>query len=415
MLQKGAGALLAKIDIQHAYCNVPIHPDDRWLLGMVWEESLFVDTALPFGLRSACKIFNAVADAVEWILKEEGVATVFHYLDDFLIIGAPHSDECARALSLLLYTFRELGLPIALNKLEGPIAVLSFLGLELNSNLLEVRLPAVKLAEIHLLISSWLGWKACTGKELKSLVGHLGFACKVVQPGKTFLRRMFELLSRANSAHRFIRLNSSFKSDLLWWHTFLSPLNGVNLTRKLTPPKFQVRFASDASGRVGCGAIWSPQWFQYKWCDYPDSMAVQNNEDSITLKELLPIVFACGVWGPLWQNSAVMVYCDNQGAVAVVNSGYSKVQAIMHLLRCQFFIRSRFNFYLRAVYLPGKDNVLADAIARDHLDVLFSQVPQAATNRAILSPQLAALLVYTQPDWTSPHWTHLFGSCFPPA
>ena len=104
---------------------------------------------LPFGLRSACKIFNAVADAVEWILREVGVATVFHYLDDFLIIGAPHSDKCAQALSLLIYTFRELGLPIALDKLEGPIAALPFLGLELDSKLLEVRLPADKLAEIH--------------------------------------------------------------------------------------------------------------------------------------------------------------------------------------------------------------------------------------------------------------------------
>ena len=82
----------------------------------------------------------------------------------------------------------------------------------------------------------------------------------------------------------------------------------------------------------------------------------------------------------------------------MVNSGNSKVQAIMHLLRCLFFIRSRFNFYLHTVYLPGKDNVLADAISRDHVDVLFSQVPQAATSRAILSPQLAALFVIATLD-----------------
>ena len=72
-------------------------------------------------------------------------------------------------------------------------------------------------------------------------------------------------------------------------------------------------------------------------------------------------VFACGLWGPAWQNSQVLVQCDNQGAVAVVNSGYSKVQVIMHLLRCLFFIHARFNFYLRAAYIPGKCNVLADA------------------------------------------------------
>ena len=53
--QTGNGALLAKVDIRHAYRHITIHPVDRWLFGMVWEEALFVDTALPFGLRSAPK------------------------------------------------------------------------------------------------------------------------------------------------------------------------------------------------------------------------------------------------------------------------------------------------------------------------------------------------------------------------
>ena len=61
----GTGALLIKIDIRNAYRVVPVHPDDRWLMGMLWEGSLFIDTALPFGLRSAHKIFTALADAAE--------------------------------------------------------------------------------------------------------------------------------------------------------------------------------------------------------------------------------------------------------------------------------------------------------------------------------------------------------------
>ena len=34
---KGRGALMAKVDVKSAYRNVPIHPDDRWLMGMLWE------------------------------------------------------------------------------------------------------------------------------------------------------------------------------------------------------------------------------------------------------------------------------------------------------------------------------------------------------------------------------------------
>ena len=60
-------------------------------MGMKWEGDLFINTALPFGLRSAPKIFNAVADAVEWIVKQQGVDCVQHYLDAFLVIGQPGS------------------------------------------------------------------------------------------------------------------------------------------------------------------------------------------------------------------------------------------------------------------------------------------------------------------------------------
>ena len=55
--------------MKQAYRNVPVHGEDRWLLEML---GLFVDTVLPFGLRSAPKIFTALADAVEWIAKQEG-------------------------------------------------------------------------------------------------------------------------------------------------------------------------------------------------------------------------------------------------------------------------------------------------------------------------------------------------------
>lgn len=57
VLSLGAGALLAKLDIRSAYRMIPVHPDDRSLLGMRWQGTVCLDAALPFGLRSAPKIF----------------------------------------------------------------------------------------------------------------------------------------------------------------------------------------------------------------------------------------------------------------------------------------------------------------------------------------------------------------------
>ena len=51
---------------------------------------------LPFGLCSAPKIFNAVADAFEWCIAKAGVQVLYHYLDDFVVLGPPGSEKRGR-------------------------------------------------------------------------------------------------------------------------------------------------------------------------------------------------------------------------------------------------------------------------------------------------------------------------------
>ena len=58
---------------------------------MKWNGEVFVDVALPFGLWSALKFLNALADGLEWILMQQGTCQVLHYLDDFLFVGGPHA------------------------------------------------------------------------------------------------------------------------------------------------------------------------------------------------------------------------------------------------------------------------------------------------------------------------------------
>ena len=156
----GPGALPAKVNlrvhVRSAYRMLPIHPNDRWLLGMQWECKLFVETALPFGLRSAPKLFSAVADALQWISEQEGVSQpAMHYLDDFLFIGPPHSRICAQSLCSFLMTCDRLGVPIAWEKLEGPTSVLTFLGIEIDALAMQFRLPLTKLSELRDLIREW--------------------------------------------------------------------------------------------------------------------------------------------------------------------------------------------------------------------------------------------------------------------
>ena len=85
--EQGIGTELAKADIKAAYRLVPVHPQDRPLIAMQWQERVYLDTALPFGLQSAPKLFNALADAIERCTKNQGASQLWHYLDDFITIG----------------------------------------------------------------------------------------------------------------------------------------------------------------------------------------------------------------------------------------------------------------------------------------------------------------------------------------
>ena len=58
IMETGRNTLLAKADIKHAFRLLPVHPADRHLLTMHWNDSLYVDTCLPFGLRSAPKLLQ---------------------------------------------------------------------------------------------------------------------------------------------------------------------------------------------------------------------------------------------------------------------------------------------------------------------------------------------------------------------
>ena len=58
VLELGPNTLMAKIDIKSVFRLLPVHPADRHLLAMEWQNKIFIDTCLPFGLRSAPKLFN---------------------------------------------------------------------------------------------------------------------------------------------------------------------------------------------------------------------------------------------------------------------------------------------------------------------------------------------------------------------
>ena len=398
----GHRCILAKIDIKNAYRIVPVHPEDTLLLGMRWQGEIYVDTALPFGLRSAPKIFNALADALSWVLQNSGVRFVLHYLDDFLLLGPPDTAECRQALAVSLQSCDELAIPIAAEKVEGPTTCLSFLGIEMDTVKWQLRLPQEKLHRTQALVASWRKRKGCTKRELLSLIGLLQHACRVVRSGRSFLRRMITLSTVAREPHHHIRLNGGFRSDLEWWATFLPHWNGVGLLGHNTHSLPGLVITSDASGNWGCGAFTDAgAWFQLPWSKAWEDV-------HITIKELVPVVIGCAVWGRAMSGRTVKCRTDNAAVVSIVNTGKSKDELAMHLVHCLCFFTAHFQLVVVAEHIPGVENGAADSLSRDRLSHFRLQVQSAASKATVIPSELTDMLVVSRPDWTSRSWSDQF-------
>jgi len=72
-LTLGQGVMQARLDISGAFRTVQVHPDNHIPLGMTWRGHTYMDKVLLFGLRSAPKLYNAVVDALLWIIMQNQI------------------------------------------------------------------------------------------------------------------------------------------------------------------------------------------------------------------------------------------------------------------------------------------------------------------------------------------------------
>ena len=110
-------------------------------------------------IRAAVSINNiySTSDALEWIVKQQGVRYLYNYLDDYITLGEPNSTERQANSDKLLECCRTLGVPIAQEKCEGPTIFLMFLGIETDTQALELCLPADKLNMVQMTVKE-LAW-----------------------------------------------------------------------------------------------------------------------------------------------------------------------------------------------------------------------------------------------------------------
>ena len=329
------------------------------------------------------------------------------YLDDFLLLGAPASPKCAEALRTLLAICGQLGVPVAEEKTEGPLTTLTFLGIEIDTASLQLRLPQEKLQRLAALLNEWMRGgptptprRSGTKRDLLSLIGLLNHAASVVKPGRTFLRSLIDASTSVRALDHHVHLPARARADIAWWYTFLQSWNGVSLLPAADPSQLTL---SDASGSWGGGASWNGRWFQIQW---PSSWA----QASIAPKELIPIVIAVAVWGHHWAGQRICCLCDNMAVVFAINKGSARDPQLMRLLRILFFFCAHYRTTITARHIAGVLNSSADALSRNNLSLFLSLNPQASPQPTAIPADLQLLLFNQSLRWTSPSWTRLFSS-----
>ena len=258
----GQKALMAKLDIKHAFRLCPACLEDRELLGIHWRGKFYIDLRLPFGLRSSPYLFNRLADAFEWLLKNN-----YHiYLDDYFTVGPANSSVCAHNVKTILHVASQVGIPLAPNKLEGPTTRLVFLGILIDTTCMETSLPNDKLHELISELQYWSTRNKCLKRELLSLIGKLNFACRIVPAGRIFLRRLIDLSTSARLPHHHVTMNREACRDIAWWLRFLPSWNG----RAIIPDPYwtkspDLELFTDASGSLGYGIFYMGHWLADRW------------------------------------------------------------------------------------------------------------------------------------------------------
>lgn len=205
------------------------------------------------------------------------------------------------------------------------------------------------------------------------MIGLLNFACKVVVPGRAFLRRLINLtIGTQNPIHR-IRITKQAQADLAAWWEFLKGFNGraFFLSDNWVDSE-ALHLYTDASGSLGYGAVLGREWFHGTW---PDNWA--SVERNITLKELFPIMAAIEVWAPQLADQRIVLHTDNQALVHIINATTSKDVNIMAMIRRLIVKCMISNIQIKARHVPGCKNVLADALSRQQVEAFKLQAPEA--------------------------------------
>ena len=369
---------LASIDIKDAYRAVHIHPRDRRKQGLKWKfkgcanYTYMADNRLCMGLASSPFIFSRISDFIVRCASREGIPDVTNYLDDFCVVGRS-KEETGDYQVRLMGILRRMGFYISFKKLLSPTTKIRFLGIDIDAQKLELTLPEDKLIKLQDVLGRFEGRRRATRRELERLGGLLAHCAKVVRGGRTFSRRVYDIIAQLRKPYYSARLNVGFKEDVGWWRKFVGRFNGkAGIVRASTPTR---AVYSDSSG-WGFGATHGVDWLvgtfnegegtalgEYVGHHHAPPPRLLGKEH-INIKEMWAVLVGAARWATFWRDASIIFVTDSAVVCAALNTGRSRSPKIMEYVRRLFWLAVEHNFVFTSTYINTKINVTCDALSR---------------------------------------------------
>ena len=163
------------------------------------------------GLVSSARCCQMLTDAITFIFFQDGFQAV-NYIDDFG--GAETADKAWNAFFQLVKIIAEIGMKEAEEKATPRSHIMVFLGLEVNTLDMTIKISGEKWCEIKTVLKKWMTMKVATKKQVQQLVGLLNFAAGCVKPGRIYFSRILNFLRSIKRSKA--RIPEEVKLDVQW-------------------------------------------------------------------------------------------------------------------------------------------------------------------------------------------------------
>lgn len=381
---RGANIRLAKTDISEAFRHLPLDAVSSAAVRFRWGSRVYQDRRLPMGAKASVAIMQRVVEVIMATVSRRFPVLGVAYIDDLALAGP--APAVAAALEFLLQVLREVHLPPAMEKTYWPSDQLEFLGHDIKMAPTgdEVGTIAVTLdrrrklrRQIRALLPRFTRDRVRPGRlahQLRKLLGRLVFLTPVVLPGPGFLRAAFAFLARL-LGHPTAMFNRQDRpswyrpmarhaaADLVWWAKVLD-LRHPSPCRPF-PREWSARddllVCSDASTFAAGVLVYRKGWpIAAYYAQYPTvaSSDIYRAEAAIMAVGIAQILAT-------WPDHKHVRWCtDNLGSVYAWQKRRTRDPALNSLMRDTFVRMARAGLELDPAWVPGVDNIDADALSR---------------------------------------------------